>query len=699
MATSIGGVGIDLRLQSASFQRDMTKATQALRNETAKMRLSLRSLEQSAGLVTKGLGALGIGFGIKEIASFAMRAFEAGAGLGELAEQIGVSTDALQIYQFAAVQSGVKTEELQTALMRLTRSLGEAEKGNANIIKAFKDMGVSTVDVAGKALKTEQVLEQMADAYRNAGNKAEFAANAAEVGGRSFQKMLPILAGGKDGLDGWAASAREAGVVLDKEVIQRLDQASDRIERFWFSFRQHATRAIAAVISAADELDLSKSEKELAGVNEQLQLLAKNGAPAGLIRSFQEQKKTLEAYIATLKKAAAPPAPGGVGIDESVFGGRGKPLNQTTEPQKKFNEEIDRRIAALKEEAALVGMSARALFVETEARRAQTAAASQQVELSTQRLDQLRAEAGALFDAKTAEDARAEAMKRFTAELEADSEAWKKRAEIIDAMPKSISFDLQREAEDLKRLTEAAQKSNKAYETEVELLDIRNKLRAAGLPSGDREIEQYRTLAEDVGDWKDQLKDAQDRLSDMKDASRDFAHVIGTAFEDAILEGKKFSDVLRALYMDIERIALRMFVTKPLENALTGAMGGGSGDIFSQLFGSGGGGLSGSVGRSGGWFGDLFNATGDSYGIAEFAPAFAHGTDSAPPGWAWTGEEGPELVRFRGGETVVPHDESMRMAGGAQITQHVYVQGRIDDRSLTQMERASAKGASRGGRR
>ena len=78
---------------------------------------------------------------------------------------------------------------------------------------------------------------------------------------------------------------------------------------------------------------------------------------------------------------------------------------------------------------------------------------------------------------------------------------------------------------------------------------------------------------------------------------------------------------------------------------------------------------------------------------------FAHGTDSAPPGWAWTGEDGPELVRFRGGETVVPHDESMRMAGGGTVVRNYYIQGRVDDRSLTQIERAEARGSSRGGRR
>ena len=43
-------------------------------------------------------------------------------------------------------------------------------------------------------------------------------------------------------------------------------------------------------------------------------------------------------------------------------------------------------------------------------------------------------------------------------------------------------------------------------------------------------------------------------------------------------------------------------------------------------------------------------------------PGFATGTPSAPPGLAWVGEQGPELVRLAGGERIYPHDASIEMA-------------------------------------
>lgn len=43
-------------------------------------------------------------------------------------------------------------------------------------------------------------------------------------------------------------------------------------------------------------------------------------------------------------------------------------------------------------------------------------------------------------------------------------------------------------------------------------------------------------------------------------------------------------------------------------------------------------------------------------------PGHANGTSNAPPGWAWVGEEGPELMRMRGGEQILPNSVSRQVA-------------------------------------
>lgn len=46
---------------------------------------------------------------------------------------------------------------------------------------------------------------------------------------------------------------------------------------------------------------------------------------------------------------------------------------------------------------------------------------------------------------------------------------------------------------------------------------------------------------------------------------------------------------------------------------------------------------------------------------------YASGTDNAPPGWAWVGEEGPELMHLRGGETILPADVSAQAASASPL--------------------------------
>jgi hypothetical protein len=59
--------------------------------------------------------------------------------------------------------------------------------------------------------------------------------------------------------------------------------------------------------------------------------------------------------------------------------------------------------------------------------------------------------------------------------------------------------------------------------------------------------------------------------------------------------------------------------------------------------------------------------------VTHYSSTYAHigaqggnqlGTDAAQPGMAWVGEAGPELMTFAGGERVIPHQQSMAMAGG-----------------------------------
>jgi hypothetical protein len=137
----------------------------------------------------------------------------------------------------------------------------------------------------------------------------------------------------------------------------------------------------------------------------------------------------------------------------------------------------------------------------------------------------------------------------------------------------------------------------------------------------------------------------------------------------------KLGDAATAATGGISTIsAAGMQVSQSLVNAAGGLNNFGS--VLSSFMASPGGGGS-------GWFQNLASMFGGSGGALNFMSGispkatadilsgsfglFAEGTESAPPGWAWVGEKGPELKKLRAGDVIRSNPRSidmMKQAGG-----------------------------------
>jgi hypothetical protein len=79
-----------------------------------------------------------------------------------------------------------------------------------------------------------------------------------------------------------------------------------------------------------------------------------------------------------------------------------------------------------------------------------------------------------------------------------------------------------------------------------------------------------------------------DKLRETSSIAKELGLSFNSAFEDAMVGGKGFSQVLKGIEQDLMRIIIRKKVTEPLGNAVTGALSKGFGDIAGSLFGGGG---------------------------------------------------------------------------------------------------------------
>lgn len=156
---------------------------------------------------------------------------------------------------------------------------------------------------------------------------------------------------------------------------------------------------------------------------------------------------------------------------------------------------------------------------------------------------------------------------------------------------------LKDESEQLKLQTRLYGQKESAIDRATEALKIEQQLAEAGIQltkAQQVEIEKYLDTIEQQNELQkkqaDQQKELEERERNRKQAIDQLGASFESAFENAIVDGQKLSDVLQGLLDDILRILTRVTITEPLGNALASAFSpagssGGIGGFFSDLFG------------------------------------------------------------------------------------------------------------------
>lgn len=244
MPTTVGALQVDLQANTASFIADMGRAAQAISSNTAQMKIALDGVSRALDVVKSGAALLGVGLGVEKLIEFTKESASAKAELQSLSVQLGVSTDALQGYRFAAAQNGIAAAELDTGINHLSRTIGEAVKGNTDAIETFRELKVGLL-AAGQVRSTEEIFLDVATAIAKIEDSSKRTRLEVAAFGRDGARFGALIAAGGPGLNEFTAKARELGIVVDKEVIHTLDDAANRSAVFQLRMQAAAANVAA----------------------------------------------------------------------------------------------------------------------------------------------------------------------------------------------------------------------------------------------------------------------------------------------------------------------------------------------------------------------------------------------------------------------------------------------------------------------
>ena len=139
------------------------KTGNAFRSLNARLEKTRKVARSVVGAVLKvGAAAVALGAGLVVATK---KALEFADGIAKTADKVGLSTDALQKYRFAADLAGVSNGELDKAFDKLNKSIGETiSDGTGAAFDAFQQLGLSSDLTSEKLRGTEPVFLAVADA-------------------------------------------------------------------------------------------------------------------------------------------------------------------------------------------------------------------------------------------------------------------------------------------------------------------------------------------------------------------------------------------------------------------------------------------------------------------------------------------------------------------------------------------------------
>lgn len=185
----------------------------------------LRGLERSTKSMMGGLkGWVAGAFGATAIKAAVQTTIDYASTLSDTAARLDISTTALQQWQYAAKMGGASADSLTGFFERLAAAQDSALGGNESTIRSFAALGITLRDLSGS--NTEAIALKIAAAFRVGAGDARGMANALrEVGGRGAGALLPAM---KAGLEDAFEEAKRLSLVLDPEIIEKLDRLGDK---------------------------------------------------------------------------------------------------------------------------------------------------------------------------------------------------------------------------------------------------------------------------------------------------------------------------------------------------------------------------------------------------------------------------------------------------------------------------------------
>ncbi|SEO64404.1 hypothetical protein [Nitrosovibrio sp. Nv6] len=628
-------IDVDISADASGYRRGAEEAKKITRDLNAEFDKSNNTLSTIGSVATRMGGVIA---GAASIAGAGLAVAGGGALLlaknvattasemANLSKKTGVSAEDLGAWRLATAQSGTNLEGLAVGLKNVAKYMVEHEDN-------LRKLGITAKTSEGVLIQLAGVLSSMPD------DDPRKMALANEILSKSYQEMMPLLAEGEDGLRKLLERGRELNPVTN-EMAKEANYFSGQLEELKLvaaglgaslasTLLPHLNDILSSMRSAARESgilsalwagmggvaahalgldDITKARDRLREINSELATAAQMPGLTNSVSDLLKERSSIEAFLNPPKVSAARAAPSdGVlkGILNPDKSTRKASSSSGTGTSSVYLDEI-RDLAELMKEVGKL----------TEGEKSHLQVLQEKV------------------DAYSSLDP---AVKNYL-QTTIDQAAQMERLEVFESESKKL-------LEENKNLNVGLIESDRERVlAQLELEHQRSIERINALKLESSQVEAL--IDQETKNYELRMKKAQMGTEKTTDLVKSLGLHFSSSFENAIVGGEKFSNVLLALERDLERMLARQLVTKPLLGGLETLMNGVIGSLLGGFGGGGGGNMAVSTGgvtgfaANGAWFDGSASYFANG-GIFDKPTAFRFGNGGR---LGVMGEAGPEAI-------------------------------------------------------
>ena len=212
---------IDLKGNSAHFQKELKKAN-------SKSKAFAKKVRANSAAVVKSLGAIGTVGAVALGAIYKQSSANIDA-LAKQADKLGVTTQALAGLQHAADLTGVSSKALNKGLLDMTVKIQDATKGMGEGKEAIKELGLDANKLA--TMSPDKAFIAISEAMKGVEHHGNKVAIAYDLFGAKGVDLLNTLAMGEEALNKTAKEAEILGLALNRVDAAKVEAANDAMTR------------------------------------------------------------------------------------------------------------------------------------------------------------------------------------------------------------------------------------------------------------------------------------------------------------------------------------------------------------------------------------------------------------------------------------------------------------------------------------